>query len=113
MKLTSKSFSGYPPRSVDALGVCGKDGTIPRSSRSNKGSDVMNAGEYLNGVENPNKSFDREREMDVTKVKVKKKKVRALMPTSKQLASLNLKEGKNIVIFTFSTSMLGDQQVSS
>lgn len=45
------------------------------------------------------------------KVKVTKKKVRVLTPTSEQLASLNLKKGKNIVIFTFSTPMLGKQQV--
>ncbi|XP_019174469.1 PREDICTED: phosphatidate phosphatase PAH2-like isoform X2 [Ipomoea nil] len=52
-------------------------------------------------------------EEDVCKAKVTKKKVRALTPTSEQLASLNLKEGKNVVIFTFSTPMLGKQQVDA
>lgn len=42
-----------------------------------------------------------------------KKKVRVKIPTSEQLASLNLKEGRNTVTFTFSTAMLGKQQVDS
>ncbi|XP_031497137.1 uncharacterized protein LOC116262154 isoform X2 [Nymphaea colorata] len=41
------------------------------------------------------------------------KKVRTIIPTSEQLASLNLKEGQNIVTFTFSTAMLGKQQVDA
>ncbi|KAF3773418.1 Phosphatidate phosphatase [Nymphaea thermarum] len=41
------------------------------------------------------------------------KKVRTIIPTSQQLASLNLKEGQNIVTFTFSTAMLGKQQVDA
>ncbi|RAL47274.1 hypothetical protein DM860_013239 [Cuscuta australis] len=52
-------------------------------------------------------------EEDVPKVRITKKKIRALTPTSEQLASLNLKAGKNIVIFTFSTPMLGKQQVDA
>lgn len=40
-----------------------------------------------------------------------KKTVRALTPTSEQLASLNLKEGMNSVTFTFSTNIVGTQQV--
>lgn len=43
--------------------------------------------------------------------KMAKKMVRTLRPTSEQLASLNLKEGKNTVTFTFFTPMLGKQQV--
>ncbi|XP_047334281.1 phosphatidate phosphatase PAH2-like [Impatiens glandulifera] len=42
-----------------------------------------------------------------------KKKLRELTPTSEQLASLNLKEGPNTVTFTFSTSMLGPQQLEA
>uniref|UniRef100_A0A6P4AI66 phosphatidate phosphatase PAH2-like n=1 Tax=Ziziphus jujuba TaxID=326968 RepID=A0A6P4AI66_ZIZJJ len=45
--------------------------------------------------------------------KTVKKVVRAISPTSEQLASLNLKEGRNTVTFTFSTSMLGKQQVDA
>lgn len=40
-----------------------------------------------------------------------KKTVRALTPTSEQLASLDLKEGMNSVTFTFSTNIVGTQQV--
>ncbi|KAH6758968.1 phosphatidic acid phosphohydrolase 2 [Perilla frutescens var. frutescens] len=105
------SKAGYPPRAMDTLGG---NGRIPyRRSRGIKVSDVMSDGKNLNGLEIPNKSSDVEREMDMTKVKVNKKKVRTLTPTSKHLASLNLKEGKNVVIFTFSTAMLGKQQVDA
>ncbi|XP_058097114.1 phosphatidate phosphatase PAH2 isoform X4 [Magnolia sinica] len=43
----------------------------------------------------------------------KKKAVRVIVPTSEQLASLNLKEGRNVITFTFSTAMLGRQQVDA
>ncbi|KAM1669515.1 hypothetical protein ACFX2K_043612 [Malus domestica] len=42
-----------------------------------------------------------------------KKMERVLAPTSEQLASLKLKEGKNTVTFTFFTAMLGKQQVDA
>ncbi|KAI4995906.1 hypothetical protein ZWY2020_040408 [Hordeum vulgare] len=45
--------------------------------------------------------------------KMMERKVRSLTPTSEELASLHLKEGRNIVTFTFSTAMLGTQQVDA
>lgn len=42
-----------------------------------------------------------------------KRKVRSNTPTSEQLASLNLKDGQNTITFTFSTRMLGKQQVDA
>ncbi|KAL3617928.1 hypothetical protein CASFOL_038249 [Castilleja foliolosa] len=73
-----------------------------------------------NGVENPNtpevlnNTSDLEGSKDVSEAKENKKTfIRTLLPTSEQLASLNLKEGKNIVVFTFQTSMLGNQQVDA
>ncbi|KAJ1397399.1 hypothetical protein SESBI_31832 [Sesbania bispinosa] len=54
---------------------------------------------------------------DVTKNELNpnlmKNKVRETTPTSEQLASLNLKEGRNTVTFTFSTAVLGKQQVDA
>ncbi|KAK9096907.1 hypothetical protein Sjap_022404 [Stephania japonica] len=47
------------------------------------------------------------------KDKVPWKKVKSIVPTSQQLASLKLNEGKNIITFTFSTAMLGTQQVDA
>ncbi|XP_057973646.1 phosphatidate phosphatase PAH2 [Malania oleifera] len=41
------------------------------------------------------------------------KKIRTKTPTSEQLALLNLKEGRNTVTFTFSTAVLGNQQVDA
>ncbi|KAF3633877.1 hypothetical protein FXO37_26811 [Capsicum annuum] len=51
------------------------------------------------------------REKDAPRPKISKKEIMLNTPTSEQLATLNLKEGKNIVVFTFSTAMLGKQQV--
>lgn len=48
---------------------------------------------------------------EVPKPKANKKRIRVVSPTTEELASLNLKEGRNTVTFTFSTSMLGKQQV--
>ncbi|KAM3292574.1 hypothetical protein ACQJBY_036361 [Aegilops geniculata] len=45
--------------------------------------------------------------------KMMERKVRSLTPTSEELASLHLREGRNIVTFTFSTAMLGTQQVDA
>ncbi|KAG9148107.1 hypothetical protein Leryth_003684 [Lithospermum erythrorhizon] len=50
---------------------------------------------------------------DVPTVTVAENMIRALTPTSEQLATLHLKEGKNIITFTFSTQMLGKQQVDA
>ncbi|XP_020104323.1 phosphatidate phosphatase PAH2 isoform X1 [Ananas comosus] len=41
------------------------------------------------------------------------RKVQSLTPTSEELASLNLKEGRNVITFSFSTAMLGRQQVDA
>ncbi|KAG5230926.1 phosphatidate phosphatase PAH [Salix suchowensis] len=72
---------------------------------------------------NDTRSFDSEnlsecnlptdKDNGVIKPKVTKKMVRANTPTSEELASLNLKEGRNVVTFTFSTAMLGKQQVDA
>lgn len=59
----------------------------------------------------PDRIIHKGRENDVSKPKVLKKMVRANTPTSEQLASLNLKEGRNVITFTFSTGMLGKQRV--
>ena len=40
-----------------------------------------------------------------------KQLVRTNIPTNEQIASLNLKEGQNVITFSFSTRVLGTQQV--
>lgn len=99
---------------MESFGRSGRNWPFPfKRSRGMKVSHVdMNGSENPNGVDILNNSSDLERGADVTKVKINKKIVKTLTPTSEQLASLNLKEGKNIVIFTFSTAMLGKQQVT-
>ncbi|KAL1546976.1 phosphatidate phosphatase [Salvia divinorum] len=103
---------GYSPRSVDTLGGTGRDGHV-RSSTETKIPDVTIDGEKMNGLDISNEPSDVLSGTDVTKVKINKKIVQTLTPTSEQLASLQLKEGKNVVIFTFSTAMLGKQQVDA
>ena len=95
---------------MDTLGGTGRDGHF-RSSTETKIPDVTIDSEEVNGVDISNEPGDVESGTNVTKVKVNKKIVQTLTPTSEQLASLQLKEGKNVVIFTFSTAMLGKQQV--
>jgi phosphatidate phosphatase LPIN len=58
----------------------------------------------------PVKEADRERSKSRTKRM--DRKVQSLTPTSEELASLNLREGRNVITFTFLTAMLGKQQVS-
>jgi phosphatidate phosphatase LPIN len=50
---------------------------------------------------------------DINKLREKRmeRKVPSLTPTSEELSSLDLREGRNVVTFTFSTAMLGIQQV--
>ncbi|KAJ9672638.1 hypothetical protein PVL29_026029 [Vitis rotundifolia] len=67
-------------------------------------SDAENASEMTAGIDGNN---------NVCKPKLTKKKVRVITPRSEQLASLNLKEGRNTITFTFSTAMLGEQQVDA
>ncbi|KAM0903761.1 hypothetical protein ACQ4PT_018462 [Festuca glaucescens] len=43
----------------------------------------------------------------------RKQFVRTLIPTSEQVASLNLKEGQNIITFSFCTRVFGKQQVEA
>lgn len=52
---------------------------------------------------------DAEKDHVPKSIKLKKE----LTPSPEQLASLNLTEGKNTVTFTFSTAVLGNQQVCS
>ncbi|KAL3840391.1 hypothetical protein ACJIZ3_024982 [Penstemon smallii] len=66
-----------------------------------------------NATEIPKSTSDMEGVKNDKKENVNKKNVRTLIPTSDQLRSLNLKEGKNVVVFTFSTAMLGKQQVDA
>lgn len=66
-----------------------------------KGADANNASESFHG-----------KSVNMT-VAMKKKVVRSIVPTSEQLASLNLKDGRNAITFTFSTAMLGRQQVTA
>lgn len=67
--------------------------------------------ESLPPIPNDAKIFTDVNKIDIKPNLMKKKVVRVTTPTSEQIASLNLKEGRNIVTFTFSTTMLGKQQV--
>ncbi|CAL5204669.1 unnamed protein product [Lathyrus oleraceus] len=64
------------------------------------------------GNSSENKIFTDVNKID-SKPNLTTKIVRETTPTSEEIASLNLKEGRNIVTFTFSTAMLGKQQVDA
>uniref|UniRef100_A0ACD5W8V4 Uncharacterized protein n=1 Tax=Avena sativa TaxID=4498 RepID=A0ACD5W8V4_AVESA len=74
-----------------------------------------------NTLSNPVKDLGGERniprakriENTVSVVQRVERKVQSLTPTSEELASLDLREGRNVVTFTFSTAMLGIQQVDA
>ncbi|CAA2986419.1 Hypothetical predicted protein [Olea europaea subsp. europaea] len=106
---------GNAPRSTDSLSRSRGTWSFSfKRSRSVQVSQPAVDGIGIYNVKNiPRITDDMVRENDVPNLKVNKKKIRTLTPTSEQLASLNLKEGRNIVIFTFSTAMLGKQQVTS
>ncbi|KAL6493238.1 hypothetical protein OROGR_032997 [Orobanche gracilis] len=108
--------TGTPPRSIDSLNGSQRSWSFPfKRSGSMKVSHIeTNIIESPNTTEVLNNSSHLQGTKDVTEVKKKKKTfIRTLTPTSEQLASLNLKEGKNIVVFTFQTAMLGKQQVDA
>ncbi|XP_028768511.1 phosphatidate phosphatase PAH2-like [Neltuma alba] len=58
-------------------------------------------------------SINKDADKNELKPKIFKKNVRAKTPTAEQLASLNLKEGKNTVTFTFSMDTLENEQVDA
>lgn len=79
-----------------------------RRSRSGKAMQPVISGTKSSDTEVASDSInDRDGNRSVCKTNMAKKKIKVLTPTSEQLASLNLKEGKNSVTFTFSTAMLG------
>ncbi|KAL4649677.1 hypothetical protein ACB092_01G032000 [Castanea dentata] len=85
-----------------------------RRSKSRNGMQPTPNDVRVSGAENASESTTwRDGDKNVLKPKVVKRMSRALTPTSEQLASLNLKDGKNTVTFTFSTAMLGKQQVDA
>ncbi|XAR61872.1 Phosphatidate phosphatase [Bertholletia excelsa] len=85
-----------------------------RRSKSTEASQPVQGSAESSLVQNSQESFTvMDGENNVLKPKANKKEMKSLTPTSEQLASLNLKEGMNTVVFTFSTSMLGTQQVDA
>ncbi|MED6107097.1 hypothetical protein PIB30_010818 [Stylosanthes scabra] len=57
--------------------------------------------------------FQKSRTISVYRPRRSTNKVRADTPTSEQISSLNLQEGRNLVTFSCSTAMLGTQQVDA
>lgn len=85
-----------------------------KKSKSMNNTDQVRTTKSLDSEINLKSTISEEEEKDESKPKAKKtKKVKVLTPTPEQLASLKLKEGVNTVTFTFSTSMLGPQQVEA
>jgi phosphatidate phosphatase LPIN len=66
-------------------------------------------------VETSLSSLAKEADRESSKPRTKRmdRKVRSLTPTSEELASLDLRDGRNVITFTFSTAMLGEQKVGA
>lgn len=64
-------------------------------------------------VNSPENTISTDMNKNELKPNLMKKKVKEMTPTSEQLASLNLKDRMNTVTFTFSTAVLGKQQVNN
>jgi phosphatidate phosphatase LPIN len=66
-------------------------------------------------VETSLSSPAKEADIESSKSRTKRmdRKVRSLTPTSEELASLDLRDGRNVITFTFSTAMLGEQKVGA
>lgn len=108
-----KSLVGDPSKAMVASGGSWRLWPFSfKRSRSRKTMQPPLSGTRNSDAENVSDSnIGVDRDKDVLKPKATKKMARAIIPTSEQLASLNLKEGRNVVTFTFSTAMLGNQQV--
>ncbi|KAI3866474.1 hypothetical protein MKX03_000567 [Papaver bracteatum] len=110
-----ETLEGQPPRSIVASG--GSWRYWPFSLRRSRtigsvGSGMDNT--KCEGTDNASESSNYvSPDRNAQQVKVTAKKVKSIVPTSEQLASLNLKEGQNVIKFTFSTAMLGKQQVDA
>nr|XP_025886636.1 phosphatidate phosphatase PAH2-like isoform X2 [Solanum lycopersicum] len=115
-----KNISATPeierdPRPINSLGSSSSWRSWSfafKRSRSMKNSGVS-MDEDVNTAKDISKNTGGDREEDVPRPKIPKKKIMVNTPEPEQLATLNLKEGKNIVVFTFSTAMLGKQQVDA
>ncbi|KAL3340485.1 hypothetical protein AABB24_028893 [Solanum stoloniferum] len=115
-----KNISATPeierdPRSINSLGSSSSWRSWSfafKRSRSMKNSG-LSMDENVNTAKDISKNTGGDREEDVPRPKISKKKIMVTTPAPEQLATLNLKEGKNIVVFTFSTAMLGKQQVDA
>ncbi|XP_065013274.1 phosphatidate phosphatase PAH2-like isoform X2 [Musa acuminata AAA Group] len=80
--------------------------TISDAHATSKGTNEMDVDLASQGIGNMTQ------QSDMLQAK-NSKKVQSLTPTSDEIASLNLKEGQNVVTFSFSTPVLGSQQVDA
>lgn len=84
-----------------------------RRSRSLQHSTINSSNEdlYVDSESGLQNSSVEKMNNDDMKQSPRKQYLRTLLPTNEQIASLNLKEGQNMVAFSFSTRVLGRQQV--
>ncbi|KAH7553446.1 hypothetical protein JRO89_XS12G0013000 [Xanthoceras sorbifolium] len=61
----------------------------------------------------PNSQFESSPQSDGNYESPRKQIIRTNVPTTEQIASLNLKDGQNMITFSFSTRVLGMQQVDA
>ncbi|XP_012071674.1 phosphatidate phosphatase PAH2 [Jatropha curcas] len=110
-----KSLVGDPSKAIVNVGGSWRLWPFSfRRSRSRKTMQPTVSDTRSSGAENVSDSnIGTDSDKKEVKPRVLKKMMRAITPTSEELASLNLKEGSNVVTFTFSTAMLGRQKVDA
>ncbi|XP_047316372.1 phosphatidate phosphatase PAH2-like isoform X2 [Impatiens glandulifera] len=87
--------------------------SVQSLSEVSNGEESVESSSNVDGGKDSSKLLKEKMKKNNKKKNKKQKKMKELTPTSEQLVSLNLKEGSNTVTFTFSTSMLGPQQVQA
>lgn len=108
------TLDGDPSKAIIARSGSWRIWPFERSNSKNGFQTTLNGSKISDaGRASENGSVGVDRDKDFGKMKVSRSKVRKTTPTSEQLASLKLNEGRNIVTFTFSTAVLGKQQVDA
>ncbi|CAN1191984.1 Phosphatidate phosphatase PAH2 [Linum perenne] len=125
VKLDNRSLQSAPDDKIDSKTENGKlenvsDHKIDSESSQKSSENEIDSERSQSATESKSvmgrsdSILDKETDIEnLVETNVRKVKIRALNPTSEQLASLNLNEGANVVTFTFSTSMLGKQKVEA
>lgn len=81
------------------------------NSLQRSSSNCSNDEVFLDSLSSFKSTYEEHTQNSSTNLSPRKNLLRTNIPTSEQIASLNLKDGQNTIAFSFSTRVLGKQQV--